>query len=829
MKWIIPLLLLSGPLQAATITVCASGCSQTTLQAAVNAHNPGDIIEMAAGENFTLTSVTWPWRANPNKLWTTVRTSRWKELPSPGTRVSPEQHQALMPHLTPFDQYSAVIQFGHGQGEILSVSTTTDKISLDSSADLVDGDPIACRTIGSLPGGVTENKVYLMANVVLSTFTLVDRETGVPVDIVNSTGISRGFCTPVKVGGYVRFEGIDISPIPGNPTNYNLVWVGIGEETAIEGTPHHVEFRHCIIRGLPDEEGPRNLLVMNGRYLRVEDSWLAHAKQYSSETHAISLVQTPGPVWIRNNYLNAASINILSGGAGTGIRDQVTTDMVVENNHIQKLGYQLYMSSAGPPTGSCLSGRYHRDTSVSPNDCAHGACYTCVNSAWVQDTAGTYRSATYLTKNMIEFKHCLRCKLENNWIDTGFDAEDTGNPAYCFFLSSYLKATNRDIVFRNNRCDKTWTGFAAADSDRANSAGNGPVVIENNLNTNMGIWPEYSIWQVENTGGQRRGFYFTSSYDSITVNHNTIRANGNTTSGMLFSYAEAGPLPNFNVRNNIIPQGYYPVHVDDASETTCSPTGIGVIVGDPVNRFKNNILYGASSPLPYACAFENGASPTSVDFVSATDSHLISTSPYSAACASGCSFTGTDGTDIGADVNKVDALTSGAYDGVKPWLSDLYVKAGSTWTIVTYTAPSASACTVYLSTHARRLSGDYHADTTSSGASDSRTGSVTNGIKRQFVYGSVSPLTASTQYYGDVVCGSQRKPFEFQTKAAGSNSVDWFVRPPSTTTGSICTDAAMTSGCTAISSSSRHVISIPAKSVRYYQWAGGPVLAGVAP
>jgi threonyl-tRNA synthetase len=194
--------------------------------------------------------------------------------------------------------------------------------------------------------------------------------------------------------------------------------------------------------------------------------------------------------------------------------------------------------------------------------------------------------------------------------------------------------------------------------------------------------------------------------------------------------------------------------------------------------------------------------------------------------ASGCDFAATDGKDIGADIDLVDMATGGAVTGA-PWMgSSIRVAVGSTRAVAYYTAPSGAACEVKLYTNFARTT--LAADTDSAPEQiDSRTGSITAGTSRQFVLGTAAALTASSQYYLRVACGSQVAVVPFATRAAGSDTVAT-VAYGSATTGEYSANADMSSP-TAISSSATHTIPIPAGTVRYYRRTGGPIQVFVAP
>ena len=81
--------LLSRPAQAATFSVCASGCTFSDLQAAINAAQPGDTILLRAGETF-VGHFRLPVKNNPSGAYIVIRSDAPDgALPSAGTRLVP--------------------------------------------------------------------------------------------------------------------------------------------------------------------------------------------------------------------------------------------------------------------------------------------------------------------------------------------------------------------------------------------------------------------------------------------------------------------------------------------------------------------------------------------------------------------------------------------------------------------------------------------------------------------------------------------------------------------------------------------------------------------
>lgn len=820
---------------AATLTA-GSGKTYATLALAWEAANPGDVIELTPGEVYS-ESLTAGYKANPLGKFITIRGSKSREVLT-YPRASPAIAH-LMPIIRVNTPSEPAITFGRVHAKIASVNTSTDRVTLESGWGVtpVEGEPISCRPLLGpgqtevTPAGLTENTVFIMTSVSGLTF-IPKTKTGGNVDITDS-GTGDSYCTPVLVGGYVRFIGIKFDQPTGVPTLYDYVRVGQGMESSLEGMPHHVEFYNCYFTSPVNEEGPRNHLALRGRYLKAIGNYFENAKQFSSESHAIVLDHTYGPVELDNNYINGASINILAGGSGVSYRDLVTTDLSITNNLLEKSPYMLYMEGAGAPSGSCLTGRFYRNTTPSPNTCPNGACYTCQASAWVLDTGATYRNDDYLLKGLMEFKTCLRCRVEGNILRTSFQAEDTGNSGFCFLASAYSSYTIRDVIFRRNKCQQVWSGFNMGTYGPNPSDRNGPITIEHNEVLDFaGPWPDYSKWPTVGDGGTARSFIVMAGWQSVHLNNNTVRSATSGSPYIGFQFAELGTgnrIYDIKFENNIVPQGTYPFNVQATGDDTCTSSGkIWPYVISPANAFKNNVMVGASTTVDSSCAWENLTMPTSVTFTSSSNSRLPSNSPFAAGCPSGCSYPGTDGANLGPDMDDVDQATSGALLGNKPWLSSLRIDVGSTLALLSYDAPTSADCTWTLYGHARRLSGDAHADTTSSGAADSRTGSVAytagRAFRRQFPIGTGIPVTADTNYTlkGSCDSGNQVVIKKFKTKA--SATAKSFSNSGPAATGQICSDAAMTTSCTSFGSAVTH--SAIVSGLKYYKRAGNyPVIA----
>jgi hypothetical protein len=139
--------------------------------------------------------------------------------------------------------------------------------------------------------------------------------------------------TTVYNSHHFRFVGIEFAPgaaIPG----YTLI--SIGNQDASPATlAHHIVFDRCYVHGQPTGTNQRGI-TMNGAYVAVVDSYISNFQQVSADTQALFAHNTTGPLQIRNNYIEAASENVLFGGADARAATLVPTSIEIRDNHFFK-------------------------------------------------------------------------------------------------------------------------------------------------------------------------------------------------------------------------------------------------------------------------------------------------------------------------------------------------------------------------------------------------------------------------------------------------------------------------------------------------------------
>ena len=146
----------------------------------------------------------------------------------------------------------------------------------------------------------------------------------------------------------------------------------------------------------------------------------------------------------------------------------------------------------------------------------------------------------------------------------------------------------------------------------------------------------------------------SNALQNLTLRHNTIFQ-----SYTMFHFGgdAVGPMYGFNVQDNIFANAGYGI-VGDVSAGLTELNGIA-----PGWVMSKNAIYG---PYPNSNGVDQSyypgnyypASQTAVGFVNLAggDYHLAATSPYKSA--------GSDGTDVGANIDAVNAATACAMAGV---------------------------------------------------------------------------------------------------------------------------------------------------------------------
>jgi hypothetical protein len=292
-----------------------------------------------------------------------------------------------------------------------------------------------------------------------------------------------------------RFVGIEIMPAVGQFV-FALVSIGNGE-TSLANLPHDITFDRCYVHGDPIVGGRRGI-AMNGAAVAVVDSYVSDFKEVGADTQALWTYNSPGPLKIVNNYLEAAGENFMSGGADPAIANLVPSDIEIRRNHFFKP-------------------------------------LAWIGSAWI-------------VKNLLEFKNAQRVLVEGNLLENNWAAAQNG---FSLLLTPRNQSNTapwcvtQDITIRLNKLINIGSGINIAGRDSPNiSQITRRVLFENNV-------VEVTILN----GANGRIVQFIGGPVDVTIRHNTglILVAGGTT-----AMSENNPVADqFDFRDNILSNGTY--------------------------------------------------------------------------------------------------------------------------------------------------------------------------------------------------------------------------------------------------------------------------------
>jgi hypothetical protein len=381
-----------------------------------------------------------------------------------------------------------------------------------------------------------------------------------------------------------RFQFVEIV---GNASgNTDIVRIGSGTDTSTATLPHHIVFDRVWIHGHPTA-GARRGIALNGggtaiRHSRVTDIFL-----FGIETQALAGWNGTGPFIIENNYLSAAAVNVMFGGATPRIPNLVPADITIRRNLFTK------------------------------------------NLQW-RGAVGTKP----VVKNLLELKNARRVLIEGNRFEYSWAQDQKG---YAMLLTPVNNGSApwtavQDITVRSNRFDHVGGGIVITGRDKVKGSQiSRRIRISNNLLTDV----SRARW-----GGSGAFIVCGDGTEDVTVDHNTVIhdgpvANGHGPANVRFAYTNN--LSKHN-QDGIYGDGY----------------GGGLV---SINKYfpgaviRRNVLAGGSASTYPTDNFFPPVSQFLGNFVNATGGNyrLAIHSPYNNA--------GTDGRDIGADSDAIEAAS----------------------------------------------------------------------------------------------------------------------------------------------------------------------------
>lgn len=192
----------------------------------------------------------------------------------------------------------------------------------------------------------------------------------------------------------------------------NIVQLGDNTISSAASLPDNFTFERCAFRAVSGGTAQRGLQG-NAKNLTVRSSYFANIRSTVGESQTFAAFNSPGPFTFQKNYIEAGSIGMLFGGAGSAISGNIQQNITVTQNYMTR------------------------------------------PMAWQSDTG-------YSIKNIFELKNAKFVQIsgnifENNWLDgqSGFiivftvRAQNATSPW----------STIQDVNFENNIVRNSGAGF----------------------------------------------------------------------------------------------------------------------------------------------------------------------------------------------------------------------------------------------------------------------------------------------------------------------------------------------------------------------------------
>ena len=358
-----------------------------------------------------------------------------------------------------------------------------------------------------------------------------------------------------------KLDGIKLESVPN----------GQGEVIVLQNSTNIYLDRILIVAG---PNGQKRGIRGNGRQITLTRSYIANIWRSGQDSQTFCAWDGAGPFTITNNYLEAASENVMFGGADSQSPDRIPSDILIEGNYFTK--------------------------------------------RW------EWRGAGVAVKNLFELKSAKRITIRGNLFERNWTDAQTG-------FGINLKVANQDnsapwsvledVLFENNVIRETENGFNLLGNDPTNPSGRATrITIRNNLLLTPGV-----------------GFQMGGELGVLTIDHNTI-VNGSTLMvfyiGTVWNAGAPAPrTADFAVQeltyiNNLAYHNAYGVKGDATGVGTPSLT-----FHTRAYAWSNNVLAGGAGQ-----TYPPGTwLPSVADYQSQFDSdyRLVSGSPYVAAATDG--------------------------------------------------------------------------------------------------------------------------------------------------------------------------------------------------
>jgi hypothetical protein len=364
----------------------------------------------------------------------------------------------------------------------------------------------------------------------------------------------------------------------GNGQAGDMIALGDGSSAQRDrnAIPGDILLDRVLVRGDPTR-GQKRGIALNSGATTIRNSYIADIKAFGQESQAIAGWNGAGPYVIENNFLEAAGVNILIGGADPAVPDLVPTDITIRRNHITK------------------------------------------NVDW--------RGSRWTVKNLLELKNARKVLIEGNRLENCWSAAQPGYAVLFTVRNSGGRApwaTIENVIFRHNVVAHSAGGINILGFDNtAQSQTASGIAIQNNLFDDI----NHRRW-----GGNGVFLQIGNSPSNVTVDHNTIVNTGNIITAYGGTGGSGRAIPGFRFTNNLSQHNAYGIFGNGVGFGT---KAIEVYFPDGVIR--SNVMAGGQASRYPAGNFFPSVQQFLADFVDAAkgDYRLSPRSAYRRAATDG--------------------------------------------------------------------------------------------------------------------------------------------------------------------------------------------------
>jgi len=419
-----------------------------------------------------------------------------------------------------------------------------------------------------------------------------------------STSTTEPAVQVLSRANHLYFMGLEIAVGPSVKVFQSGVFQIGQAETSVAALPHDIVIDRSYIHGNSTGEMRRGVKA-DGVSVALINSWISDFHDTGSDTQAVWAYNTPGPILISNNELQASGENVMFGGADPTIVNAVPSDITITKNHFTK------------------------------------------PLSWFPRYA-SYDGSKWVVKNLFEIKNAQRVLIQGNIFENNWEAAQQGfalgiSPRNQSGTCPWCAAS--DITIVNNIIRHAASAIAIAGADTyQKSLTSERIRITDNLlydinGTNWGGGGRFV--QIVNPGAPAR---------DIVIDHNTVFHSGNI---LTFDGTPGSTTSNFVFTNNIVAHNAYGVNGGK----------IALNMWVPGYAFSKNAIVGGGTAADYAGNFLLGGwrEVQFVDSVNCPAGNMQAGNLGICALSPGSAYVkaGTDGKPLGADIKAVSDATQG--------------------------------------------------------------------------------------------------------------------------------------------------------------------------